>query len=402
MTTFDATDLVSPALRTHFDHARLRERTCRVLSLRGRYFLMDECAHALRQRGHDVVAIDTPRSGTFDRSYVRDLLVRTAEFKPDFVFAVNHYGFDSNGQLARLFHQLGIPLAVWYVEDLQMRFARLSDLATPSTAVFVSERTWAERFHGLDCHAAEHLPMGFDDSYLQHPDDWISECRKRLVFCGRSFVGESRALREELEGAPRVRDETIEALAFGARWSDRELLAAVEADNASRQIQSRMLLHAGFEAASLWRRHVVSALPQDALTIAGDAAWREICPSARHLGHIDYRTNRMPLYRSAEVVVDVPSRRTPTGVNQRVFDVPMAGGFVLTEAREDLEAMFPEDARATFTSAEECVAKAEWFRAHPSERRRISQRAAETVLQHHTYAHRIDRMIERMRALFGR
>ena len=91
--------------------------------------------------------------------------------------------------------------------------------------------------------------------------------------------------------------------------------------------------------------------------------------------------------------LNITSAQMPSAVNQRVFDVPLVGGFVLTDAQSDLQELFEPTELATFHSAEELVDKARYYLHHAQERLRISQAARAKILQRHTYVHRLQTML---------
>jgi len=89
-------------------------------------------------------------------------------------------------------------------------------------------------------------------------------------------------------------------------------------------------------------------------------------------------------------------------VNQRVFDVPASGGFVLTDAREQLARLFePERETAVYASVGEIKDRVRHYLDHPAERRRITAAARQRILAHHTYAHRLETVCATMGRMFG-
>jgi spore maturation protein CgeB len=95
-------------------------------------------------------------------------------------------------------------------------------------------------------------------------------------------------------------------------------------------------------------------------------------------------------YRACEVNLNFTSIQMPGAVNQRVFDCPAAGGFLLTDAQSDLAELFDAEREvASFGSIEECLKKLKWFREHLAARREVASNARSRILREHTYAHRM-------------
>lgn len=81
-------------------------------------------------------------------------------------------------------------------------------------------------------------------------------------------------------------------------------------------------------------------------------------------------------------------------VNPRTFELAGCGAFQLVDEREYLPELFAPDEMATFTSIEDLKEKIEHFRAHPDQVAEFAQKARARVLKEHTYAIRMQALIE--------
>ena len=107
-------------------------------------------------------------------------------------------------------------------------------------------------------------------------------------------------------------------------------------------------------------------------------------------------------YPLSEINFNATSQQMKGAVNQRVFDVPAAGGFVLTDAREQLAALFtPGREAAVYAEPGEIEALARHYLAHPAERERVSRAARERIAAEHTYEHRLAKLALAMKKAFG-
>jgi spore maturation protein CgeB len=80
-----------------------------------------------------------------------------------------------------------------------------------------------------------------------------------------------------------------------------------------------------------------------------------------------------------------------------VFEIPGAGGFLLTEAADNLEHYFvPDQEIVTFRSPAEMVEKVRYFLAHEEIRERIRLAGYERAVRDHSYVQRFLEIFERM------
>lgn len=84
-------------------------------------------------------------------------------------------------------------------------------------------------------------------------------------------------------------------------------------------------------------------------------------------------------------------------IKARTFEVPGAGGFLLTETAPDLERYFSVDTEvAVFQTPAELIAKVRYFRNHPTERDRIARAGHLRTREQHTYEKRFAELLARL------
>jgi spore maturation protein CgeB len=90
----------------------------------------------------------------------------------------------------------------------------------------------------------------------------------------------------------------------------------------------------------------------------------------------------------------IPSRSRQ--IKARIFEVPGAGGFLLTEPAEDLDRYFAIGQEIeTFASLDELVSKIEYYLDHPSKRSEIATAGYLRVRHEHTYEERFKDLMKR-------
>ncbi|UCD35463.1 MAG: glycosyltransferase family 1 protein, partial [Nitrospiraceae bacterium] len=160
-----------------------------------------------------------------------------------------------------------------------------------------------------------------------------------------------------------------------------------------------------FEAAVTWkatllyRLGLVKALERFDTVIHGDAGWRTVLDNSRiRIGPPLHYYKELPLfYNACAINFNATSRQMPETVNQRVFDVPACGAFILTDHREVLKELFHVGREIiTYRHRDEVPEIAKFFLRYPWERERVALRGRERVLKEHTYRHRLRSLIYAM------
>lgn len=87
-------------------------------------------------------------------------------------------------------------------------------------------------------------------------------------------------------------------------------------------------------------------------------------------------------------------------IKARTFEVPGAGGFLLTETAPDLGYYFTVGTEiAVFESLADLIAKVEYFKSHPAERDRIARAGYERTRDQHTYEKRFAEILARLQPI---
>ena len=86
------------------------------------------------------------------------------------------------------------------------------------------------------------------------------------------------------------------------------------------------------------------SLLQEGLETFGDpSSWQKFLgKEAQCHRSVDYYTELPDVYRRSDINFNITSCQMPSTVNQRLFDVPLAGGFLLTDPQKDATELFRE------------------------------------------------------------
>lgn len=396
-------------------YPRFQNAKPRILFFETDYFLNREIVRTLDRLELPYRTVDTPKGGRGSDAFIRELLAATVKFKPDFALTVNHFGLDREGRLMELLERLNLPLASWFVDNPYLILYRYPRLSSDRVTLFSYDEDSLEQMRKLGYQNVHWLPLGTDET-LFTPDD--GPCRNEWT-ADVSFVGNS--MQGKISGfldAARVPAQLLEdwqrlAREFGEsghgtpssylREVRPELASLLDGvrDMASAQAYESLLT---FEATRRYRQECVRQTLPFHPHIAGDEGWGEALPDSgwQHLPRLDYYEDLPGFYRCSKVNLNCTSLQMKGAVNQRVFDVPASGGFLLTDSRRQLETLFDPDTEcAAYTSPGEIPDLIRRFLSDTGERRAVAAAARKRILARHTYRHRLTELVSVMRRTFS-
>ena len=113
---------------------------------------------------------------------------------------------------------------------------------------------------------------------------------------------------------------------------------------------------------------------------------------------VNYYDELPQVYGATAINFNATSLQMKAAVNQRIFDAPAAGGFVLTDFREQLAELFEVGEEvACFREPGEIPELVRFYLKHPQVREKMAAKARQRVLAEHTYRHRVAVMLDVMR-----
>jgi spore maturation protein CgeB len=366
-------------------------RPLKVLVLHSGYHLQAEACRALNQLGHQAFELNICVGGPAD--IIRLLLQSMLRVQPDFVLLVNHIGFDDRGGVGDVFEWLQMPLAIWYVDSPFFIIRNLQFPAPSVSSVFLWERSLLEPLARSNVEDCCYLPLACDLSLFRHepclPDYAVSFVGNSMVHAGEKWTGglSGRAL----ELAERWRQMLLER-----RQCMVGRVLATEANEPNLPAWD-MLASATFSATGTYRQRLLAAVAKQGLHLFGDPGWQRTMPATQRHGMVQYGKDLASVYRRSAININATSLQMPEAVNQRVFDVPAAGGFLLTDRQAALPELFEEGREvACYGSPEELASLCRHYRQHPTQREQLVARAHRRILGEHTYAHRLDTLVRHM------
>jgi spore maturation protein CgeB len=398
----DSNEMIDPnsVILKYLDYPKLKEPPFRVVLLDSGYHTVRECRKGLEKLGHKVFTISP------GPDFIKRLLTLLVEARPDFLLAINHLGFDEEGKLTELLTELKIPFASWYVDSPTYILYDGGVNCSPYCALFCWERSYLKPVEEMGFRSPAFLPLASDPEVFSPVGNSVNgRYATPLAFVGDSM--ETAQKRWEKKISRRVSKE----------------LASISAENM--QIDRKRDIFDNFpslavhgecirsqldiEAALIWkatqhyRARLARSLMPLGLVIYGDSGWKRLVGKKERVRPpVDYFRELPDVYRGTSVNINCTSFQMKTAVNQRVFDVPACGGFLLTDHQEDVDSFFEVGKEAVcFRSVEEAASLAAHYLGNEGERKRIAEAALRRVLAEHTYEKRMASLVGSMREKFA-
>ncbi|QLA13104.1 glycosyltransferase [Desulfolutivibrio sulfodismutans DSM 3696] len=399
--------------RQQVGYPKFSGATPRVLLVQSDYFLVAEIAaalHALEIPTAFLPLTDLTRGQT---TFIEALLSAVADFRPDFLLTVNHLGMDREGRLMELLAELKLPLASWFVDNPHLILHDFPRQTSSWCTVFTWDRDTVASLADMGFSDPVFLPLATDPGHFHptRPSDrplepgWTTD----VSFVGSSMVRQVREPLAKLAGYSRLIGDLQALAASFAQHGHRRVgrfLSETRPDlhalylalpDARHRLDFELLLT--WEATRQYRTRCVAAILPFAPCIVGDRGWTETLPSDpswRILAPLDYYRDLPRFYPLSKVSLNCTSMQMKGAINQRVFDVPACGGFVLTDRREQLQLAFSPDETACYDDPGEITSLVRYYLSHPAERRLISSKARKHILANHTYRHRLGALLDVM------
>jgi spore maturation protein CgeB len=385
-----------------FCEKRKNVSAAKVLILSGNFFLQEELKNACLHDGLQTVLFN-PKEFEGILDYESSLQKILQKEIPDFVISVNMLGFDGCGILSDLTNRHSIPVAVWFVDDPRPILLHQQQFIKKNTYAFCWEKAYLPFLKTCGFADTHYLPLATDPEMFKpegpvfHPTHlgfvgssmgkiflekitskflWKRELDPLVRTVARKIISDSHCdIKKEIQ-------QSCEDLSFSYPYTD---------CRNETWFQS-YIIHT---ASMLKRKMLIESLTPLGIELFGDPeGWHLLCGD-NIVCHpdIDYRNTLASVYRGITLNINTTSCQMVSAVNQRVFDIPACGGFLLTDMQSDLLELFEKDEVVRYDSLDELIEKITFFSEHPGERSLISSKARAHIIEEHTYTHRLQKMV---------
>jgi len=382
---------------------------------------MEDIADALKALGQDPLLIDLKKegyAGASNQAELIDSIRRVSEriklFKPDFAFSYACAGMIQlelgGNPWSNVFEALGIPYAV-LLYDAPFACKPFFEMTgrSPLLHVICGDKARMDWFKQFGVERALHLPLGTNPRVFGKTPP-CPEPSQRIAFVGslpevaREPAGPPLAVKVghaflllKAQEPCRPSGEIISSI---ARALPEEFRAELDAFMASKSFGGFMTeLFAAADAKI--RRDMVSAAASFGVSVFGGESWLpSLAEGAELMGKVAYGPELAKVYAGHAVNLNISAAQLEGAANQRVFDCPAAGGFLLSDYRAELEELFdPGSEIVCYKDVHELRELAGRFLKDKDARAKITAAARKRALAQHSWdvrmAKALDWLLER-------
>ncbi len=381
-------------------------RPPRLLLLTSAYFLLGELAQACKRLEVPHLLVDLAAKEMDAGLFVRTLREANASFRPDAIVTVNHLGVDHEGVLYALARDLKLPIVSWFVDNPEFILPLFPKPDAENALVLTWDADSLDAVRSFGFTKVAWLPLGADPERFCPDRAGRPQWRAPVSFVGNSMVLKTLRRLEAARPGPALAQAFVPLAGAFAASGERNVRAFV-AQKAPKLLPELdglgVLRRTAYETAVVWRATlgyrldcVLRTLPFSPL-IAGDPGWKELLAGRegfRLHPEVGYYDDLPEFYPASDVNFNCTSVQMKGAVNQRVFDVPAAGAFLLTDRRAQLELLFePGREIALYNSPDEVPELLARYLADKPERERLARAGRARVLAEHTYEHRLKTLL---------
>lgn len=367
--------------------------------------------NAIHLQAHEINISRTPEGHTVERLDLFQLAKGILEFQPDFVLTINGAGLDNERLLSHFCASLEIPLVIWYVDEPFLIPEWGQRFSPHATIAFTFDRFYERKLRNWGIEWVFTLPLGTNAERMlgyATPKRRDSRYVNRISFVGALEYSKIQYLLKNITNMwetippamPAVLDKAIVEYQLSPKADPEEVIAAC-AKRLGLQyafpngiVKQMILSFIDREASFRLRQRTVEGLKPFGIAVYGEPLWRDIVGPKWYKGAIDYYSAQIAkVYNGTRINLNISKYQLKTTVNQRVFDCALCGGFLITDFKEEIEALFQiGKSIVVFRDLEDLKAKIAFYLENSDKGDDITECAREVILSTHTYNHRLRQM----------
>ncbi len=390
------------------DYKKFSHEKLRILVFNSSYFTVRECIKAFRNLGNIVRVLNFKEKKDFISGLVNEIL----DFKPDFIFTVNHLGFDEDGKLSSLLTSMNIPFAVWYVDSPFYALKENNTNTSEFCKIFMWDKTYISSMQRRGFDKISYLPLAADTETFKPVrfSQNYAKYKSSASFVGNSMFGAVNKWEKKIKNISLIKsfEEEIIEKQLQDHTLPIEKILIVKLQDIMPDLKPETTQFIDICAYITWkttmryRHNVVKAVIDSGGIVYGDDDWTKVIDNSHIRKSVDYYSHLPLVYNFTDINLNCTSFQMNSTVNQRVFDCAASNAFLITDNQPDLFELFKEDEFVSYEKPEEIKSMINFYLNNEKERRKISFKAYNRVINQHTYEIRMTNLISEMKKDFGR
>ncbi len=367
-------------------------------------FVLGDIINACKKQDIEYIFHQMPESGTVEE-ILKEVKNIISSFNPSFVFTVNHLGVDKEGYMLDLFEQLDIAFVSWFVDNPRLILGSYKKIKTKRTLIATWDRgNIAYLKEECAFENVMHLPLGVDFERLSLASK-KKEWQNNVSFVGTSMSGKV-ASRLACAGVS-VKDlsvfPAIVAVYMEKKEQDFKKLLKnfpeieTTVSKLSGAEQGAFLTAIMHQATLQYRLQCVLELVPLRGHIFGDSGWKELLPKTdlwTYHPPVNYYEDLPSVYASSIITFNTTSQQMISAVNQRIFDAPVAGSFLISDFSEELgEYLEIGKEVIVYKHHEEIPDLVKWWLRNHSGREKVILAAKKRIFAEHRYELRLETLL---------
>lgn len=353
------------------------------------------------KRGIDVFDTESFNQRKIDSGSAWEIISR---YEPDLIISTNNKGSDFEGYIPAVCRMARIKWATWFFDDPRFILSKNEIFDGQNRYGFCWDVSGAEALTEIGFRNISLLPLATDPDMFC-PGEGDEDLEGRIIYVGSpGFGNEERyfsGLNKNNDAAELC--QYFENQLFTKRKipSLNEIHSALKALNFTNNFTDaefeRLPAYTMYKANLNYRIKALNSLADLNPIVYGEGWDGLLLDNVEKRDYIDYYNDLPHIYRSDTVQISLTHLQMRHYPNQRVFDVGACAGVVVNDRVTGWNELFTSELdELVFNNFDELKQKAHMFSKSKDLRRMYGEKLRHEVLSKHTYAHRIDTVLDTM------
>jgi spore maturation protein CgeB len=380
-----------------------RQQNCikRVLFPCSGQIIEKEIIKEFVKRGVEVFDTESFNQRKIDPKSAWEIISR---YEPDLIMSTNNKGSDFEGYIPAVCSMSGVKWATWFLDDPRFILSKNEIYEEQNRYGFCWDVSGTEALTEIGFGNISMLPLATDPDMF-YPGEGDEKLEGRIIYVGSPGFGNEERYFSGLDKNHTAIDlcKYFEEKLFSERKipSVYEIYAAINElniiNNFTEAELDRLPAYTLYKANLNYRIKALNELAGLNPIVYGEGWGGLLSDNIELRDYIDYYRELPKIYRSDAVQISLTHLQMRHYPNQRIFDVGACAGVVVGDRVTGWNELFTAELdELVFDNFNELKQKASRFAQSKDLRRAYGEKLRIEVLSKHTYAHRIDTVINKL------